>query len=190
MMVHPRTLMFRLLALLVAGLVVAACGTAPKNRPVAAEPGDMPAPTAQSVVENGEAAVGEEPVDNGEEDEETGEEREDRTPRINLPEPGLPQLASVPPAADLPGPEGLVGLGADELLTLLGEPEFRRRDAPAELWQYHGEDCFLDVFLFAGKTDDAYRVTHSEARGRTVTSVPLNDCYFSLFGKPAGSAAQ
>jgi hypothetical protein len=41
-----------------------------------------------------------------------------------------------------------MGLGAAELLARFGEPELRRAEPPAELWQYRSDDCVLEVFLY------------------------------------------
>lgn len=72
---------------------------------------------------------------------------------------------SVPaPAAPLPLPADLTGLGPAELEALLGSPDFRRSEPPAELWQYRGPDCILDVFLY--EDSRGYRVVHADTRQR------------------------
>jgi hypothetical protein len=68
------------------------------------------------------------------------------------------------PAAPLPPPADLTGLGAAELEALLGAPDFHRSEPPAELWQYRGTDCILDIFLYDGQR--GYRVVHAETRQR------------------------
>lgn len=106
-----------------------------------------------------------------------------------LPAPRVPEIASLPTADRLPGPESLVGLPAHEISALLGEPDFRRRDPPAELWQYTGPRCTLDLFLFDKNGNGEQRVIHLEARGPTVARVPVRDCYLDLVQarrKPAG----
>lgn len=60
----------------------------------------------------------------------------------------------------------LTGLGATELLTLLGEPDLRRSDPPAELWQYRDAGCVLELYLY--REGDAYRVVRAETRGRSL----------------------
>jgi hypothetical protein len=54
-----------------------------------------------------------------------------------------------PAALRLPGAETLMGLGIGELLARLGEPDLRRAEPPAELWQYRSADCVLEVILYA-----------------------------------------
>ena len=68
--------------------------------------------------------------------------------------------------ADLPASqiETLEHLSAPALLARLGPPDFTRRDPPAELWQYRGATCVLDLFLYpeAG----TMTVSHAQTRGR------------------------
>jgi hypothetical protein len=60
-------------------------------------------------------------------------------------------------------PAELTGLRQAEILALLGEPDFRRSEPPAELWQYRAADCVLDLFFYGGS--DGLRVTTAETRG-------------------------
>jgi hypothetical protein len=91
------------------------------------------------------------------------------------PEPsGTPAAALQPAAARLPGMRKLTGLSADEVVALFGEPDFRRAEPPAELWQYRSADCVLDLFLY----DDAggFRVAHSETRDRSLVQAGSGQC--------------
>ncbi len=72
--------------------------------------------------------------------------------------------ASTPPDVD-DDPEQLMGLDSAALEALLGEPGFRRDEPPAQVWQYHGEDCVLDVFLYTDDAAEHHRVTYYEIRG-------------------------
>lgn len=58
----------------------------------------------------------------------------------------------------------LAGLSAQQVVALLGEPDLRRAEPPAELWQYRRAGCVLDLFLY-GDAASAH-VVHSEARER------------------------
>ncbi len=80
----------------------------------------------------------------------------------------------------VPGPRTLIGLAHDQVTALLGEPSFKRRDAPAQIWQYSDSTCILDVFLYRPDEGGAYRVTHVEVRGPTVNTVSGKDCFLSL----------
>ena len=73
------------------------------------------------------------------------------------PAPGL----AAPAPADV---SALVGRDARAVAELLGPPRLKRRDPPAELWQYRAGPCILDLFLYAGKDGGAARVAHIEIR--------------------------
>lgn len=77
------------------------------------------------------------------------------------------------------GPQHFEGLEGKEVLAALGDPSFRRREKPAEVWQYYGPGCILDLFLYDDKppisptstkpvegADLDGRVVHAELRGR------------------------
>jgi hypothetical protein len=79
--------------------------------------------------------------------------------------PALSAAAPMQPAAlrysILPA---LTGLSAAEVVGLYGEPDFRRTEPPAELWQYRSADCVLDLFLYSDPS--GVRVVHGETRDR------------------------
>jgi hypothetical protein len=59
------------------------------------------------------------------------------------------QTAALPPVDRRKlTPEGLKGLHAVQVEDALGTPSFRRRDPPAEIWQYRMGICTLDLFLY------------------------------------------
>jgi len=58
----------------------------------------------------------------------------------------------------------LVGKSEGEIRSELGTPAFRRTDGPAQVWQYRGSACMLDVFLY--KESGGFRVKHAELRRR------------------------
>lgn len=60
--------------------------------------------------------------------------------------------------------DALPGMSGGDLTTLLGAPQFRRRDGQAEIWQYRGIACTLDVFLYSD--GNVLRVRYVDARGR------------------------
>lgn len=63
--------------------------------------------------------------------------------------------------------DSLPGMRGTELTTLIGAPQLRRRDGQAEIWQYRGSACTLDIFLYTDGND--LRVRYVEARSRTGT---------------------
>ena len=45
-------------------------------------------------------------------------------------------------------PSRLKGLTPVQVQEVLGQPGFQRQDSPAEIWQYRGHACILDVYLY------------------------------------------
>jgi hypothetical protein len=79
-----------------------------------------------------------------------------------MPTPG--QTAAIPPSPQL---GQLHDKSAADVEALVGNPDFRRAEPPAELWQYRTADCVVDLFFY-GKGKDR-RVVHEDARGRDPT---------------------
>ena len=76
------------------------------------------------------------------------------------------------------------GMEKSAIARLLGEPGFIRRDDPAEIWQYRGERCILDVFMY--KDGNSFTAAHVTLRSRTVERPADEECYANIFarGKP------
>jgi len=91
-------------------------------------------------------------------------------------------------AAPHPDFRKLAGMNEAELQRALGEPDFRREEPPAEVWQYRGETCVLDLFLY--RDGDQYRVVYAETRDRDTVRVSEANCYTSLFTHPGHEARQ
>jgi hypothetical protein len=85
----------------------------------------------------------------------------------------------------------LLGLDPDHLTGLLGPPDFKRDDGPAELWQYRDNECVLDVFLYVDPQQGGYRVALVEARDRSLVRAAPEGCVSALLrARRAQSAAQ
>lgn len=69
----------------------------------------------------------------------------------------------------------LVGKSEREVRSELGAPAFRRTDGPAQVWQYRGASCLLDVFLYK-EGADGFRVKHAELRRRGGAGLSDRDC--------------
>ena len=136
-------------------------------------------------------------IDDSATEAEQKREAEAPTPETPAPAPkSLPDLAMSPdvrgrdivPGPDrVPAPRTLLGLENHQVMALLGEPSFTRRDDPAQIWQYRDSTCILDVFLYRPVGGGAYRVTHVEVRGHGVIKVSDEDCFLRLL-KPRNDA--
>ena len=89
------------------------------------------------------------------------------------------ETAALPPAPVIDDdPARILGLGPDRLTELLGRPELTRREPPAEIWQYRGESCVFDVFLY--EEAGLVRVTYLEARDASARRVAERGCLNQL----------
>lgn len=79
----------------------------------------------------------------------------------------------------------LTGMDPAQLIALLGAPDLRRREPPAELWQYRNADCVLDVFLYG--EGNRYRVLRSETRNRHVLPPAAAECPMAFHRQSRGS---
>jgi hypothetical protein len=58
----------------------------------------------------------------------------------------------------------LKGLAPAQVTALIGDPDLRRVDPPAEIWQYRSADCVLDLYFYdSGATS---RMVYAETRSR------------------------
>ncbi len=71
-------------------------------------------------------------------------------------------------------PARILGLDPNKLTEILGRPELTRREPPAEIWQYRGESCVFDVFLY--EEAGLVRVTYLEARDASARRVAERSC--------------
>jgi hypothetical protein len=83
---------------------------------------------------------------------------------------------------DLPG---LDNISERELVSRLGEPDFTRKEASAQIWQYRSDSCVLDVFLYP--EDGGLKVVHAATRDRAKLKSPENSC--SPFAQPLTASA-
>jgi hypothetical protein len=79
--------------------------------------------------------------------------------------PAVPRTPLVP-LAKFPG------LSEAQVTGMLGTPQFQRKDAAAELWQYRVDGCVLHLFFYSDK-DGQRRVRYAEVRPRTVPGITL-----------------
>ena len=83
---------------------------------------------------------------------------------------GACQTASDPAGIRDIDPGTLMGLQPPAVIALLGEPELRRPEAPAEVWQYRSDTCVADLYLLAEEQAQP-RVVYFETRHRSQGTV-------------------
>ena len=71
-------------------------------------------------------------------------------------------------------PQSLIGLSPGQVADTLGEPELRRPEPPAEVWQYRTETCVVDLYLY--DEDGRLRVTTYQVRPRSNAVVQADRC--------------
>ncbi len=93
-----------------------------------------------------------------------------------------PEIARVAPEPEriYPDPDALKGISARDVIEAIGQPEFVRKDQPAEIWQYRGSACTLDVFLYQSVTGAAYKVDYIETRTQPNGPTSNRDCLVSI----------
>jgi hypothetical protein len=83
-------------------------------------------------------------------------------------------------AAAAPRPEDLAGRPPAWVRETLGAPSLTRREAPAEVWQYAGGDCVVDVFFYPPADGGAPAVAYLDSRDMTGGALPPADCLARL----------
>ena len=79
----------------------------------------------------------------------------------------FPAPAVAQSSARAPAIKDLAGLKPADVVSILGPPDLRRDEPPAELWQYRAADCVLNLFFYGD--DGGYRLAHAEAWQRTLS---------------------
>ena len=71
-----------------------------------------------------------------------------------------------------PDIKDLAGLRPADIVSILGQPDLKRDEPPAELWQYRAADCVLNLFFYDNAGGS--RLTHVETwqRSRAAGSTP------------------
>jgi len=93
-------------------------------------------------------------------------------------EAGPPAIALQPGPPIDDNPAQFMGLDPIRLEQRLGAPELRRREPPAEVWQYRTASCILDLFLYA--KSGIKEVVYVEARDFTAAEIETRQCLRGL----------
>ncbi len=95
------------------------------------------------------------------------------------PPPAMPVVAAAPvpsrPVLEVAQLGSLKSLSSQALVARLGQPDFTRQDPPAEIWQYRGATCVLDVFLYP-EDDGQMKVALAATRDRERLQAPEDAC--------------
>lgn len=99
------------------------------------------------------------------------------TPSPQAPTASLPQ----------PSPDQLMGLDAQGVTRLLGQPSLKRTEGPANVWQYANRLCVLDVVMYdeEGKS----RVSYVELRDPLGGNAVPRNCFRSFLKNPPDGGA-
>jgi len=69
-------------------------------------------------------------------------------------------MTPTPAAVSAPVLRALTGLRPVDIAALLGNPDLRRDEPPAELWQYRAANCILNLFFY--RQADGYHLVRAE----------------------------
>jgi hypothetical protein len=103
-------------------------------------------------------------------------------PTTAAPRPVETAAAPLPAVAPARGTAQLRGLSSLQVTQLLGRPDFLRRDASAEVWQYRTGECVLDLFLYP--EGSVQQVAYVEARSRSAAKIASDPCVAALTSRP------
>ena len=70
--------------------------------------------------------------------------------------------------SNAPDIKDLAGMKPADVVSILGQPDLKRDEPPAELWQYRAADCVLNLFFYDNA--GSYRLTHAEAWQRSLAA--------------------
>ena len=79
-------------------------------------------------------------------------------------------------------PDTLAGAAPAGVIGLLGEPDLRRAEPPAEVWQYRTEACVADIYLVG--SGGSARVVYIETRSPDAEAVPAAGCLGAIAAGP------
>jgi hypothetical protein len=77
-----------------------------------------------------------------------------------------PAVAAVP--TRIPRLGELTGMQPPQIVAMFGQPDLKRDDPPAEVWQYRAADCVLNLFFY--EDQQVYRLTHAETWDRSAAA--------------------
>lgn len=95
-----------------------------------------------------------------------------------------PNAPKLPENQEITDAARFKGLATSDVLSALGNPDFRRREKPAEIWQYYGDSCVLDLFFY--EETKGQRVTFAELRSRSPSPANSAKCLTEMLDGKRG----
>lgn len=93
----------------------------------------------------------------------------------HAPAQGIPVPIATGAAPRVPGLKDLAGLHPADIIAMMGQPDLRRDEPPAQLWQYRTSDCVLTLFFY--REPDGYRLARAETWQRSPAgTMTLSHC--------------
>ena len=85
-------------------------------------------------------------------------------------------------------PQQFMGLDQPGVTAIIGKPAMIRRDGPAEVWQYRGQGCVFDIFMYR-KEDDGFEVKYVDLRAPDLAEDRQRACLANIIrsNRPATS---
>ncbi|MBI1237991.1 MAG: hypothetical protein GC199_01475 [Alphaproteobacteria bacterium] len=105
-----------------------------------------------------------------------------RQPEVGGTRPASPTL--VRREGPVPSLDALRGASPRTLESLLGEPNLRRRDPGAELWQYASPECVLLLVLYPAEGGGEFTVRYLEASPGGAGEAALRACVAAAAHRP------
>lgn len=91
-----------------------------------------------------------------------------------------PRAGAARVPVDAPKVSELAGRSAEEVARRLGPPQLTRHEPPAEVWQYAGEACVLDIVFYPEEGAGAPRADYLESRDLDGHGLDTPDCLARL----------
>jgi len=106
------------------------------------------------------------------------------------PDASSPYAATTPAIAPghLAALGDLSGLAPAQVAALIGDPDLRRVDPPAEIWQYRNADCVLELYFYDSGANS--RMVYAETRNRAPQRTPGAMTCAQGFGSPMPATRQ
>jgi len=82
-----------------------------------------------------------------------------------------------------------MGLDAQGVTRLLGQPNLKRAEGPAHVWQYANRLCVLDVVMYDDEAKRGPRVNYVELRDPTGGNAVPRNCFRSFLKTPPDGGA-